>query len=375
MKAVSFIRRSTLLAPIVLCVSLMPAFPRPAAAQFVQVNLVSDGFVPAVTIDPLLKNPWGISFGPNTPFWVSNQVTGTATLYNGAGAKVPINVNVQTSPTGQVFNGSADFVVTSGGASGPARFIFAGLDGRITGWNPAVPPPPPAANAIIGVTTPGAVYTGLAIGNNGAGNFLYAANHAGGIDVFNGTWTPTALAGSFTDPTLPAGMTPFNAQNLGGLIYVTYSTGLSDLGGAVSVFDTNGNFIRRIATDGPLNAPWGVAFAPSIFGAFSNALLVGNFGDGRISAFDAATDAFLGQLTDINGNPIVNEDLWAVMNGTTNGLTAAGAVPNNIYFAAGIGDEQHGLFGRILAVPEPSPLALLVCGAIPAAMIYCRRRR
>ena len=329
----------------------------PAAGQFYrQVNLVSDTSGNATITDPLLINPWGVSFSPTSPFWVSNAGTQTSTLYSvdgttGAVAKVPLNVSIPGQPTGQVFNGSPNFVVSQGGGSGPALFIFAGLNGSISGWNPNVPPPTPPAvsmQAILAATgTPSpALYTGLAVATRGSDPFLYAASAGGRIDVFNKTFTQVTVPGSFTDPALPASDVPFNIANIGGSLYVTYSGPT----GVVNVFDTDGNFIKRFATGGTLLNPWGIALAPANFGKFSNDLLVGNFnfgdptaGPGSISAFDPATGAFLGLLEDPSGAPISIDGLWTLMFG--NG--GNGGMVDVLYFSAGVQKQAHGLFGRL----------------------------
>jgi uncharacterized protein (TIGR03118 family) len=328
------------------------------ANGFVETNLVSDIPGLALITDPRLINPWGVALSPTTgAFWVSDAGSGVATLYmgdvNGSPfVRNPLVVTVppapggtQGQPSGQVFNSTSDFVVRSGAASGPALFIFAGLDGTISGWNPGVPAGGTSTQAELEAAVPGAVYTGLAIGSNGSGNFLYAANVAGGrIDVFDKNFARTRLAGSFTDPSLPAGFTPFNIRSMNGVLFVAYQNGRDrDHGGVVDTFDMNGNFLRRIATGGPLNAPWGLVMAPANFGPFSNDLLVGNFGDGRISAFDPATGAFLGQLTGTNGQPLVFERLWRLTFG--NGVTAGDS--NTLYFTAGINNEKDGLFGSL----------------------------
>jgi uncharacterized protein (TIGR03118 family) len=315
-----------------------------------QDNLASNIEGVAPVTDPALRNPWGISFSATSPWWVSDTATGLSTLYSGDVNGVPfmkssLEVTIPSagtppgSPTGQVFNGTSDFMV----AGGPARFIFATLDGTISGWNSG-------SAASIAVTNPGAVYTGLAIGSNDQGNFLYAANVGGGtIDIFDGSFNPVTLGGSFTDPDLPDGYAPFNIQNLNGELYVTYENSNDPAhGGAVDVFDTSGNFNRRIAAGDPLNAPWGLALAPSTFGSFGGALLVGNFGagDGRTSAFDPNTGDFLGQLTGADGSPIAIDGLWGLIFG--NG--GSGGDPNVLYFAAGINGQQDGLFGRISVI-------------------------
>jgi uncharacterized protein (TIGR03118 family) len=342
-----------------------------AKAFYQQTNLVSD--LPGAEFqDTDLINPWGMSTGGG-PIWVSDNGTDLATLYNAAGQKQGLVVSIPSgAPDGQVFNPNptTDF--------GGAHFIFASENGGIDAWTSGM-----AAVNKVGVST-SAVYKGIAIGTSSQGSTLYAANfRAGTIDVFNSTFGQTTLAGSFTDPNLPAGYAPFNVQNIGGKLYVTYAVQdpakHDDVAGAgngiVDVFDTNGNLLQRLVSNGgALNSPWGLALAPSSFGQFSGDLLVGNFGDGTIDAFDPTTGAFLGSLTDASGNPIVIQGLWGLMFG---GGTAASGATNELFFAAGIPEpgmsvlEDHGLFGT-LTVPEPSTLALLASGAV---LLSLRRRR
>jgi uncharacterized protein (TIGR03118 family) len=251
----------------------------------------------------------------------------------------------------------------------------AGLNGTINGWNPTVPAAG-STTAQLGATgAPPAAYTGLALMSNAGGQFLLGANVAKGtVDVFNSSFAQVSLAGSFTDPGLPAGNAPFNVSNIGGRIFVTYE-GPS---GIVNEFDTNGNFVQRFATGGPLFNPWGMALAPASFGEFGGALLIGNFnagdpalGPGHINAFNPANGAFLGALEDPLGNPLAIDGLWELRFG--NG--GNGGVASQLYFAAGIDHERHGLVGTILATPEPGPIAVLACGLIPAAIFYRRRKR
>ena len=336
-------------------IGLVEVYDLGGAPAHLQTNLVSDLPGMASHTDSNLVNPWGIATSATSPFWVADNHTGVSTLYNTSGTPQSLVVTVPPaaggtggSPTGIVFNGSTDFQVSAGT---PARFIFATEDGTISGWASGT-------NAILKVDNSAseAVYKGLAIGNNGTANFLYAANfHEGTIDVFDAAFAPATLAGSFSDPTIPAGYAPFNIQNIGGVLYVTYALQDADahddvpgLGhGFINKFDLNGNFIARFASRGSLNSPWGLAVAPAGFGAFANALLVGNFGDGRINAFNPATGALLGQLADDSGHAISIEGLWGLKFG--NGVSGGDA--NTLYFAAGIAGpdalEDHGLFGSI----------------------------
>ncbi|WP_165231138.1 TIGR03118 family protein [Aquisphaera insulae] len=358
--------------PALVTIAIVSAFgPVPLAARagsYIQTNLVSDIPGMALTTDPNLKNPWGISSFTGGPFWVSNQGTSTSTLYTGDGTARPLVVTTPTivggpnGPTGQVFNTSNDFVLANGGK---ALFLFADLNGTISGWNPTA-----GTVAQIGVSPSGAVYTGLALATNGGSSFLYAADARNNkIDVFNGTFGATSLAGSFTDPNLPSGFTVYNIQNIGGKLFVTYENEATG-GGVINEFDLNGNLIKRLTSNtdgGPLDSPWGMALAPKSFGQFGGDLLVGNEEDGHISAFDPTTGAYLGQLTGPDGKPIANTGLWGLAFGT-GGLNGD---PNTLYFAAGIDDERHGLFGAISVIPEPSSIALAL---IAAATLAARRR-
>ncbi len=339
-----------------------------------QVNLVSNGAVSAPNTDNHLVNPWGLDYAPTGPFWVSDNGTGVSTLYNGSGSPQALVVTIPSplgstavaKPTGVVFNGTADFL--------DARFLFATEDGTIASWSGSN-----GTSALIQVdnSAASAVYKGLAIGTTASAQFLYAANFSGGtMDVFDKNFMPTMLSGGFTDPTLPAGYAPFNIFNSSGNLLVSYA--LQDAGGHddmagpgngfVDVFDTNGNLIRRLISNGALNSPWGMVVAPFDFGPFSNDLLVGNFGDGRINAFDPINGTFLGSLLDTANNPISIDGLWGLKFG--NGANAAGTA-NQLFFAAGINSEADGLFGRIDVVPEPTLLTLLTLGG---AGLYRKRR-
>jgi uncharacterized protein (TIGR03118 family) len=327
-------------------------------------NLQSDVPGAAAQTDPDLVNGWGIAAGPATgpatPWWVADNHTSKSTLYNGnTGAKLGLVVNVPGpdgpgAPTGVVFNGSSEFVISGGGGSSAARFIFDGEDGVVTAWNGGT------AAVIAATSLNGAIYKGLAIGGVTTGtataNYLYAADfHNAHVDVYNGSFTLQNWAGAFVDPGIPAGFAPFGIQNIAGEIFVTYAKQDADAVdeiageglGYVSAFGTDGSFHGRVASGGSLKAPWGLAWAPSNFGKFSNHLLVGNFGDGRINAFRPTDDGWEahGKLKGTNNRPISIDGLWGI--GFGNG---GGAGPTNIlYFAAGPDDENHGLFGSITA--------------------------
>ena len=334
-----------------------------AAAQpgnaYHQTNLVSDLPGTAQLTDPDLVNPWGLAFSSTSPAWVADNGTGKATLYRGfvdgsAIQKVPLVVSIPGgAPTGQVFNPTSGFVVRSGAASGPALFIFDSEAGLVTGWNPGVPPPPPSTQAQVGASVPDAIYKGLAIASTAAGTFLYGANfHQGRIDVFDSGFNLVHLSGSFQDPDIPAGFAPFNVQELGGRLYVAYAkqdaAAEDEVAGPalgfVDVYSTSGQLLRHLIEHGQLNAPWGLALAPAGFGRFGGALLVGNFGNGRINAYDPATGEFLGRLRHEDNSPIEIEGLWALRFG--NGVIGD---PSTLLFTAGIDDEAHGLFGAIQA--------------------------
>ena len=340
------------------------------ADTFTQTNLVSD--IPGVAgvTDANLKNPWGVAFSATSPFWISNQGSGTSTLYDGTGTPSPLIVTIPggtpplSGPTGQVANGTTGFNLSNGM---PARFIFDTLNGTIAGWNAGTA-------AVQTASSPGAVYTGLALANTGGANYLYAADSTGKIQVFDSNFKPVSLSGNFSDPNAVAGYTPFNVQLIGSNLYVTYArltpqgTGLP--GGYIDVFNTSGTFVNRLATGGPLDAPWGLALAPSGFGTLGNDLLVGNFGNGEILAYDPATGTYLSTLDGANGQPIVNDFLWAL-----NFRTAGPNVNTNaLYFTAGINNQQDGLFASIASTPEPATTALILVGLCGLALWQFRRR-
>ena len=334
-----------------------------AASAYSATNLVGDtGTAGALSVDPNLLNPWGIAFGPTSPAWVGNNHSNTSTLYNGNGVAQGLIVALPAgfSATGIVFNSSTDFVVTSGANSGVARFIYTGEGGMLAGWSPTAD----ATHAISVYTAAnGAVYKGLAIANNGTGNFLYATDFVNGkVDVFNATFAKQATSATsftFADANLPAGYSPFGIQALKSgasgatQLYVTYAkqqsppTADNATGaglGLVDVYDTNGQFIKQLVpAGGALNAPWGVALAPADFGTLSNAVLVGNFGDGKINGYDAATGTFLGTVTGSTGTAFAVPGLWGIVFGND----AVNQPHATLFFAAGTNNEANGLYGRI----------------------------
>ena len=335
---------------VVIC-ALFATMPLQAAEDnaYTVTPLVSDQTGAAPVLDANLVNAWGLAASATSPWWVADNGTSTSTLYNGnTGLPVPlvVSVGVDSGPTGVVFNGGSGFVVTSGSSSAPARFIFDSEDGLIRGWNPAVDP----TNAVVAPATadPDAIYKGLAI----AGGMLYASDfHNGVVDVFDGSWN---LVNQFTDPGLPSGYAPFGIQAIGSRIFVSFAKQDADAEdeiagqglGFVDAFDTAGNLVARVAQHGQLNAPWGLALAPANFGRFSGDLLVGNFGDGEINAFEPQSNGhfgFRGQLRASSGHAIAIDGLWAL--GFGNGANAGPT--NTLFFTAGPDEETHGLFGRI----------------------------
>jgi len=325
---------------------------------YVQLNLVSDQAGIALIQDPNLINPTGIALAPSAgDFWVSDTGSGVTTLYGGdvsgsAFSKSSLVVSVPGgSPTGQVFNGTTGFTVQSGSASGPATFILDSLGGQITGWNTSVPAPG-STQAESAKSVSGAEFTGLAEGTVGSSSFIYAADfHNGAIDVFDSSFAAATLAGSFTDPNIPAGFAPFNIQNISGNLFVTYAkqdaTKQNPVAGAgngfVDEFSTNGTIMHTLVVGNQLNAPWGIAIAPATFGDLQGDLLVANTGDGKINAFNPVTGAFVNTLNDTSGNPITISGLHGLSFG--NGVSAGDA--STLYFTADPSSGQHGLFGEL----------------------------
>jgi uncharacterized protein (TIGR03118 family) len=321
------------LASLVVIAGLLPSS---AAAQYAVTNLVSNQKGKAEHRDKDLVNAWGISFFPGNPFWVSDAGTGKSTLYDNHGVKQALVVTIPPgtgnsvgSPTGQVANGTSDFKISGS----PALFIFATFDGTISGWNAGT-------SAVIAVTAAsGTSYTGLASGQSKGANFLFAADEAHNkVDIYDGSFK---LVGSFTDKKL-SGFNPYGIQNINGQLFVTFVNSLYG-NGVVDIFDTTGKLIKTLTKSTHLNAPWGLALAPKNFGPASNALLVGNLGDGRINAFNAKTGKFMGSLKDTTNKVIRIDGLW----GLTFGGGGVSGKPNQLFFAAGPNGYANGLFGVI----------------------------
>lgn len=329
----------------------LPASAHPSGAGFTQHNLVADQPGKATLTDPNLINPWGLSRAANSPIWVSNAGTSTSTLYAGAtdGSTAPTITPLVVSipggpPSGQVANDTTGFDLP--GTTTPAKFIFAGLGGAITAWASG-------ATATVAAQTAGASYTGLALAHSPFGPLLLGADfHDARIDVFNSSFQKLAVDKLFFDPKVPANYAPFNVTEIGSNVFVTYA--LQDANkqfdvpgrdhGFVDEFTNYGAFTGRFASGNEFNSPWGLALAPANFGVFSNDLLVGNFGDGTIHAFDPKTGKQLGTVEDADRKPIVIPGLWGLLVGD-----AAAGGPNAVWFSAGSDGGQHGLLGTLTA--------------------------
>jgi len=356
----------------------------PLPNVYLQKVLVSNAANGTAVVDPNLIDPWGISFSGTSPFWVSDHLSGKSTLYNGAGTITPVVVTIPPGaasaagslgkPTGQVKPPTTtppSFLIPAPNGN-PASFIFATEDGTISAWNTGT-----VATITVDNSAKNAVYKGLAIGTSAAGPTLYAANfRSGKIDTFNGSWAPITLAGNFFDPRVPAGYAPFNIWNLNSTaadgttvtnLYVTWAkqdaAKFLDVEGAgnghVSIFDLNGNLVSHLASGPPLDSPWGVAIAPPVWGAFGGAVLVGNFGDGKINAFDAKTGASLGFLQDGTGNAIAIAGLWAIVFG--NG--GNGGDVKTLYYAAGQPNGSTTARGLLGSIAPPSAIQTVVNAA------------
>jgi uncharacterized protein (TIGR03118 family) len=335
-----------------LAVAAVGALSVRASGGYLQTNLVSNQSGMATFTDPNLVNPWGVSYAPGGPFWVSDNGTGLSTLYSGTGQPQSLVVPIPSAngtgtgtPTGQVYNSTSGFVVTSGAKSGPALFIFATNDGTISGWNPSV-----SNNAVIAVNNSGSLanYEGLAIATVSGKTYIYATNFwDADVEVYDSTFTKVR---TFTDSKL-TGYSPFGIQFIDKFIVVAFAKQNAKLNfpvfgaglGVVDVFTPAGSLVRREVVQGHLNAPWGLALAPSNFGTLSGDLLIGNLGDGTINAYNPKTGAFVSQMMDGSGNVISIDGLWALYFG--NG--GQGGATNSLYFTAGPNFYADGLFGSL----------------------------
>jgi uncharacterized protein (TIGR03118 family) len=320
----------------------------------IQTNLVADQDGVAAITDPNLVNPWGMSHGPNTPLWVSDNGADVSTLYRtmiGSPPVAAVPLVVATpggAPTGQVFNDTTGFLVP--GTTTPASFIFAGEHGDLSAWTGSLVP---NISAVAAGHTAGAVYKGLALVHSPFGPLLLAANfHDNRIDVFDSSFHPVSVPLLFRDQYLPRGYAPFNVAEIGNRVFVTYAKqdadGADDVAGPghgfIDVFTNYGVFLHRFASRGDLNSPWGMALAPSSFGHFAGDLLVGNFGDGRIHVFDPWSGREVGTVRYANHRPVVIDGLWGLIVGDA---TAGGS--EAVWFSAGPDDESHGLLGTLTA--------------------------
>jgi uncharacterized protein (TIGR03118 family) len=333
---------------LLLVLSLTASFSQAQQSGYSQTNLVADTPGIASHTDSQLSNPWGIAAFPGQPFWIANNNGGTSTLYDASGNKNSLVVQIPTASVNPCNPGCPTGIVANsfGSDFGGAQFIFDTEDGILVSWSQGV-----VGITVVDNSAASAVYKGLALLSNGAGNFLLAANfRSGKVDVFDRAFKPASLAGSFTDPNLPAGFAPHGIHIVSNQVFIAYAmqdgpkhdqvVGAGN--GVVDIFDINGNFLSRFASGGALNAPWGVALSPANFGQFSNAILVGNFGDGAISAFDTAGNA-MGQLEDSGGHVLLNPGLWDMVFGQTS------ADSNTLYFTAGGADQTQGLFATLVA--------------------------
>jgi uncharacterized protein (TIGR03118 family) len=346
--------RRLLLTAAVVSTVLLAVLPAGATAASDNVysvtNLISDVSGQATNTDSNLVNAWGLTSTAGSPWWVSDNGTDVATVYRADGTTARAPVTVSSAPTGAVSNSSSNFMISNGVTTAPATFIFSTEEGQILAWTSTV-----SGNAaMVEASSSGAIYKGLAI----AGDRLYATDfHHGRVDVFDGSFQPVNSPGAFVDPGIPSGFAPFGIQNVNGNIVVTYAKQDANQEddvkgqslGFVDMFSTTGAFLRRIATRGQLNAPWGIAMAPTNFGRFSGDLLIGNFGDGEIGAYEPQLDGsfeLVGQLRTANHKVLSIDGLWALQFGR--GAANNGPI-TTLFFTAGPNDESHGRFGTITA--------------------------
>jgi uncharacterized protein (TIGR03118 family) len=319
--------------------------------RFLLTKITADVSGDGVSVDPNLVNPWGIAFGPTGVLWAADNGTGLSTTYNGSGVPQSTIVTIPSAgagagaPTGIVLNTTANFLI---GGTGPAAFLFAGEDGTISAWNGGG-----SATIVVNRSAQGSVFKGIAIGSSNGHNFLFATDfHNGQVVMWDSTF---AFVKTFTDATIPAGFAPFGIANINGQLFVTYAKQLApdnvddDAGngnGFVDIFNTDGSFVKRFAANGTLNSPWAVVMAPATFGSFGGEILVGNFGNGQISAFNATTGAFDDFMRDHEANVLEIPGLWGLAFGT-------GAAATTLYSASGPNDEQHGFLSTITGPVGP----------------------
>ena len=338
---------------LLMILGLIATFSHAQQSGYSQTNLVADTSGIAAHTDSQLSNPWGIALLPGQPFWIANNNGGTSTLYDAAGNKNSLVVQIPTASVNPCSVGCPTGIVASsfGADFGGAQFMFDTEDGILVSWSQGV-----VGVKVVDNSAAGAVYKGLALLSNASGNFLLAANfRSGKVDVFDRAFQPASLAGSFTDPNLPAGFAPHGIHIINNQVFVAYAMQdgpkhdpiIGAGNGVVDIFDSNGNFVKRFASGGALNAPWGVAMSPANFGQFSNAILVGNFGDGTINAFDSSGN-MMGQLMDTSGHALVNPGLWELLFGQTS------SDAQTLYFTAGGADQTHGLFATLKATQAVS---------------------
>ena len=353
----------------VLLIAIAAGAPAMALASgFTIDRIASDQPGVAKLTDPNMVNAWGLIASGTSPWWIGANGSGTSLVYNGATEnKIGLTVAIpgDGSVTGVAFNGN------SAAFNGDA-FLFGSEDGTVSGWRGALG----TTAETLQLGSASNVYKGVTDAVIAGDSYAYLANfRAGGIDVMKGTGAAPNLSGTFTDPSLPAGYAPFNVMQLGGVLYVTYAvqdpTKHDDVAGAgngiVDAYDLNGNLIQRLVTGGHLDSPWGLALAPAGFAGFGGDLLVGNFGDGTINAYNPATGAYQGTLQDAGGNPLTIDGLWGL--GFGNGANAGSA--NRLYFTAGPEGESHGLFGALDPVPEPRTWIMTL---MAAGMLWSIRR-
>jgi uncharacterized protein (TIGR03118 family) len=375
--------RTNLLVAYLLATSIALPAAAQTAGTYVVTNLVSDGSVSATITDPNFINPWGVT---NSTFWINTQATGLDYVIAPtnfppftppATPAIAFKISIPAATGGTTATGQPSGAASTGSATGfllpapnstKATFLFASLDGIITGWNSKLGTAGAVAQVVINNNAASAEYTGLALVTNTNGSYLLAANFGKGsdIEIYDSTFAPAKLAGTFTDPTLPAGYVPFSVHTIGTQVFVAYALRSATTGGPtsapgdglVNIFDTSGNFVAHAVTTGSnLNAPWGVAVAPTTFGVFGGDILVGNFGDGVINVFDPKTFAYLGQLTDGTGKTLVNPSLWEIFFGLTAPSSANGGNLNTLYFAAGLTGEKHGLLAAVNTNPTATGTA------------------